>query len=85
MAFIVAFALTAGSALAEESETIEDMASAGEVAKVQETLAKIGCKAPAVEKESDDLFEIDDATCDIGQYDFKLNGDYKIMVMSIDE
>ena len=35
--------------------------------------------------EHNDLFEIDDATCEIGQYDIKLNGDYKIIVMSIDE
>lgn len=61
------------------------MASSEEVAKVGETLAKIGCTAPSVEKESDDLYEVDDASCEIGQYDIKLNGEYKIIVMSIDE
>ncbi|MCB8838248.1 hypothetical protein [Aurantimonas sp. VKM B-3413] len=71
--------------MAQESDTIEEMASSEEVSKVAETLSKIGCTATAVEKESDDLFEIDDATCQIGQYDIKLNGDYKIIVMSIDE
>lgn len=85
LAFASAFVLAAGAAAAQESETIEAMASPEEVSKVAETLAKIGCTAPAVEKESDNLFEIDDATCDIGQYDIKLNGDYKIIVMSIDE
>ncbi|MBO0903479.1 hypothetical protein [Jiella sonneratiae] len=75
----------AGAATAEEAETVEQMASPEEVAKVGETLALIGCTAPAVEKESERLFEVDDATCAIGQYDIKLNGDYKIIVMSIDE
>ncbi|NDW05076.1 hypothetical protein [Jiella pacifica] len=83
--FACAFLFATGAALAQESETIEEMASPEEVSKVAETLSKIGCTAPAVEKESDDLFEIDDATCEIGQYDIKLNGDYKIIVMSIDE
>ena len=85
LTFALGFALVAGAAVAQEAETVETMASQDEIAKVQETLTKIGCTAPAVEKESDTLFEIDDATCEIGQYDIKLNGEYKIIVMSIDE
>ena len=85
LALASAFALSIGAAQAQDSETIEEMASPEEVSKVAETLSKIGCTAPAVEKESDSLYEIDDATCEIGQYDIKLNGDFKIIVMSIDE
>lgn len=70
---------------AEESGTIETMASPEEVAKVAETLAKIGCEAAEVEKESDRLFELDDATCGIGQYDIKLNETYDIISMTRDE
>lgn len=38
-----------------------------------------------VEKESDTLFELDDATCAIGQYDIKLNENYDIISMTRDE
>ena len=69
----------------DADDTVEALASPEEVQRVAETLSKIGCEASKVEKESDDLFEVDDATCAIGQYDIKLNGDYKIWVMSLDE
>lgn len=69
----------------DADDTVETLASPEEVQKVADTLSKIGCQAPQVEKESDDLFEVDDATCEIGQYDIKLNGDYQIWVMSLDE
>ncbi|MBC8130951.1 MAG: hypothetical protein H7Y08_11605 [Rhizobiaceae bacterium] len=62
-----------------------ELASAHEAAKISEAIARVGCKASEIEKESDDLFEIDDAECEIGQYDFKLNGAYKITVMTSDE
>ncbi|MEN3791138.1 hypothetical protein [Fulvimarina sp. MAC3] len=81
-----AFAAASTVAFAQDSDdTVEEMASDEEVQMVNETLSKIGCEATAVEKESDNLFEVDDATCEIGQYDIKLNGDYQITVMSIDE
>lgn len=70
------------AASAEEAAT---MASADEAAKVSEAIAKVGCKAEEIEKESANLFEIDDAQCEIGEYDIKLNGDYKITVMTSDE
>lgn len=82
--FVLASTFATG-ALAQETDTIEELASEEEVQQVQETLSRIGCEATSVEKESNDLFEIDDATCEIGQYDIKLNGEYKILVMSIDE
>ncbi|MEE2951158.1 MAG: hypothetical protein VYD57_07850 [Pseudomonadota bacterium] len=69
----------------DADDTVEKLASPEEVQKVADALSKIGCEASQVEKESDDLFEVDDATCEIGQYDIKLNGDYKIWVMSLDE
>ncbi|KQT47504.1 hypothetical protein ASG43_10440 [Aureimonas sp. Leaf454] len=75
-------ALGVATASAQESAT---MASADEAAKVSEAIAKVGCKAEEIEKESASLFEIDDAQCEIGQYDIKLNGDYKITVMTSDE
>ncbi len=77
-----ALALGAQSAVAEETAT---PASAEEAAKVSEAIAKVGCKAEEIEKESADLFEVDDARCEIGQYDIKVNGEYKITVMTSDE
>lgn len=76
----VAFAVT--PALAED----DDAASAEEIAGVTATIAKIGCKPgpEGIEKERADLFEIDDAQCEIGQYDIKLNGEFVITSMTLD-
>lgn len=65
----------------------QDMASADETAKVTEAIAKIGCKPDpesGVEKERDDLYEVDDAQCEIGQYDIKLNADFAITSLTLD-
>ncbi|EAU42859.1 hypothetical protein FP2506_08456 [Fulvimarina pelagi HTCC2506] len=85
---LLASLFAAGSTMAfaqDGDDTVEEMASEEETQMVQETLSKIGCEASSVEKESDNLFEVDDATCEIGQYDIKLDGEYRITVMSIDE
>lgn len=73
--------LWGGTAFAAE----ENHASADETAKVAEAIAKIGCKAEDVEKESARLFEVDDAQCEIGQYDIKLDNDYSIISLTRDE
>lgn len=78
---IIAIVFLGGSANAQETET---MASQEEAAKVNETLGKIGCKAGEVEKEASQLFEVDDAQCEIGQYDIKLDGEYNILSMTKD-
>lgn len=65
----------------------QDKASAEETAKVTEAIAKIGCKPDpeaGVEKERDDLYEVDDAQCEIGQYDIKLNADFVITSITLD-
>lgn len=80
----VALAWAVTPALAADEQ---DMASADETAKVTEVIARIGCKPNAesgVEKERDDLYEIDDAQCEIGQYDIKLNADFVITSMTLD-
>ncbi len=75
--------LLAGAAYADE-DTIGERASAEEQAKVAEAIGKIGCKAEEVEKESDRLFEIDDAECEIGKYDIKLDAEYSILSITRD-
>lgn len=82
LAALAAFAL-AGGAVAQE-ETIGQQASAEEQAKVAEAIAKIGCVAEEVEKESERLFEIDDAQCEIGKYDIKLDNEYSILSITRD-
>ena len=63
-----------------------DMASDQELASITEALAKIGCQPgpEGVEKERADLFEVDDAECEIGQYDIELSGDFTITSMTLD-
>ncbi|SMO95728.1 hypothetical protein [Paracoccus laeviglucosivorans] len=50
-------------------------------------MARISCKPDpeaSVENERDDLYEVDDAVCEIGQYDIKLNADFIITSMTLD-
>lgn len=86
IALILASTVATGAALAQEAmeETVEELASEEEAQAVMDSIARIGCEAEQVEKESDDLFEIDDATCEIGQYDIKLDGAYDIVSMTKD-
>jgi hypothetical protein len=70
---------------AQERETIETLASEDEAQGVQDAIERIKCRAQTVEKESDTLFEVDDAQCDIGQYDIKLDDKFNIISMTRDE
>jgi hypothetical protein len=84
-AFTLALAALTAPAFAQAPvETQGDMASEAETASVKETLARIDCTAETVEKESAELFEVDDATCDIGQYDIKLDAAFRIVSMTRD-
>jgi hypothetical protein len=79
---ILAFLLLSSPAFAQiEKET---MASDEEMTQVNVSLENIGCKAVEVEKEADNLFEVDDAECTVGQYDIKLDGEFNIISMTKD-
>lgn len=87
------YLLTAGAALsllalpafAQQSETVEELASEEEMQAVSEAIGLFNCTAQQVEKESDTLFEIDDADCgEAGQFDIKLDGEYNIVSMTRD-
>jgi hypothetical protein len=79
---ILAFLLLLSPAFAQiEKET---MASDEEMTQVNVSLENIGCKAVEVEKEADNLFEVDDAECTVGQYDIKLDGEFNIISMTKD-
>lgn len=80
MAALATLAL-AGSALADAKPTD------AEAAKIKEALTAWGCEGGAYEKETEatGVFEIDDAKCKDGQqYDFKLDGSYKVIVITRD-
>ncbi len=78
------YVLIAAAALAPLAAAAQEAAPDEEAARVRETIARIGCEAARVEKESAELYEVDDATCEIGRYDIKLNGDYVITSMTWD-
>ncbi len=69
-----------------DDDAMEELATEEEVAGVEAAIAVFGCDVGAipVEKESDDLFEIDDAVCEGGQYDIKLDGAYNVLNMTRD-
>ena len=58
--------------------------SAEETKNIQSALSQLGCEAGESVKEPSGLFEIDDAKCKIGQYDFKLDKDFNVTLMSRD-
>lgn len=68
------------------AQQVETEATTAEVDGVTATLAMINC-APgeaAVEKENDNLFEVDDAACETGQFDIKLDGTFAIIAVTND-
>jgi hypothetical protein len=60
--------------------------SAEEAAKIKAALEPLGCTGGKMEKETEGsgYFEVDDAKCRDGQYDIKLDRDFKVIVMSRD-
>jgi hypothetical protein len=57
-----------------------------EAEKIQAALAAWGCTGGKMEKETEatGYFEVDDAKCKEGQYDFKLDKDFKVIVITRD-
>jgi len=81
--FVVAAAVLAfGSicALADEKPSEE------EVAKIKDAISAWGCTGGEFEKETEatGLYEVDDAKCKDGQYDFKLDKDFKVLSVTRD-
>ena len=62
----------------------DEKPSDAEAKKIQEALTQIGCSGGESEKESEatGVFEIDDAKCKDGQFDIKLDKDFKLMSMT---
>jgi hypothetical protein len=60
--------------------------SAEEASKIGAALEAVGCLGGKMEKETEGsgCFEVDDAKCRDGQYDIKLDREFKIIVMTRD-
>jgi hypothetical protein len=60
--------------------------SPAEAEKIKAALEAVGCTGGKMEKETEGsgVFEVDDAKCRDGQYDIKLDKDFKITVMTRD-
>ena len=78
--FALAFALSGSAALADSP--VKD----ADAAKIKAALTAVGCEGGKYEQETEatGLFEVDDAKCKDGQFDFKLDKDFKIVNKSAD-
>jgi hypothetical protein len=80
IAAAVALAFLSTSAMADEK------VSDAEAAKIKEAVAAWGCEGGTYEKESEGtgVFEAEDVKCKGGQYDFRLEKDFKVFVITKD-
>jgi|KBSMisStaDraftv2_1062788.scaffolds.fasta_scaffold272791_3 hypothetical protein len=79
IAFAVGFIGSATTALADDTP-----ASPAEAEKIKAALEAMGCTGGKMEKESEGnafSFEVDDAKCKDGEYDVKLDKDFKVIIM----
>ena len=76
----VALAFLSTSAMADDKPTD------AEAAKIKEAVAAWGCEGGTYEKESEGtgVFEAEDVKCKGGQYDFRLEKDFKVFVITKD-
>ncbi len=75
-----ALALYSTAAIADDTPTAE------EAAKIKEVVASWGCEGGKYEKETEGtgLFEAEDVKCKGGQYDLRLEKDFKVFVITKD-
>jgi len=77
---------TAALAFAVSPAFADDDPTDDEVAKIKEAVAAWGCEGGTYEKESEGtgVFEAEDVKCKAGQYDFRLDKDFKVFVITAD-
>jgi hypothetical protein len=80
IATAVALVLGSGAALADSKPTAE------EAAKIKEAVAAWGCEGGEYEKETEayGVYEAEDVKCKAGQFDFRLNKEFKVFVITAD-
>ena len=88
MKFIrIAMALSATGTIASTSALLADTpVTPAEAEKIKAALEAWGCTGGKMEKETEGsgYFEVDDAKCRDGQYDIKLDKDFKVTSMTRD-
>ena len=88
MKFIrIAMALSVTGIIASTSALLADTAvTPAEAEKIKAALEAWGCTGGKMERETEGsgYFEVDDAKCRDGQYDIKLDKDFKVTVMTRD-
>jgi hypothetical protein len=88
MKFIrLAMALAAAGIMATTSVVLADSpVTPAEAGKIKAALEAWGCTGGKMEKETEGsgYFEVDDAKCKEGQYDFKLDKDFNVTVITRD-
>ena len=88
MKFIrIAMVLAAAGTIASTSALLADTpVTPAEAEKIKATLEAWGCTGGKMEKETEGsgYFEVDDAKCRDGQYDIKLDKDFKVTSMTRD-
>lgn len=80
------FAAAAVLAFCSSAALADDKPTDAEVAKIKDAVAAWGCEGGSYEKESEGtgVFEAEDVKCKSGQYDFRLDKDFKVFVITKD-
>jgi hypothetical protein len=81
------FAMALAAALAGSTFALADTpVTPAEGEKIKAALEALGCTGGKMEKETEGsgYFEVDDAKCKDGQYDIKLDKDFKMLAMTRD-
>ena len=79
----IALALCVGSTMAYAADDDDDKVPAAELEKVNAALAAFGCTGfEGIKKESEGIYEIDDAKCKMGTMDIKLDKDFSVILIS---
>lgn len=82
------FAIAAAVAMAFGSATAfaDDTPTDDEIEKIKAAVAEWGCEGGTYEKESEGtgVFEAEDVKCKAGQYDFRLDKDFKVFAIIAD-
>lgn len=80
------FAVAAVLAFCSTAALADEKPSSDEAAKIKAAVAEWGCEGGEYEKEAEGtgVFEAEDVKCKSGQYDFRLDKDFKVFVITKD-
>lgn len=64
----------------------DDKPSDAEVAKIKEAIGSFGCEGGVYEKETEGtgVYEAEDVKCKSGQFDFRMDKDFKVFAITAD-